>query len=100
MVMTATLMTMSASPWSIAMAKAELSRLVRAAHDRPQVIENRGRPVAVVLSAEAYQRVTDAARESDRWRAVLALSAELRASGGTTLKVPRRRARRSPFASR
>lgn len=93
------LMTMSGS-WNIAAAKSGLSRLVRDARTRPQVIENRGRPVAVVLSIEAYERAAAAEQAADRWQSVLALSAELRASGGATLRIPRRRARRSPFARR
>lgn len=97
MVMTDRIMVMSSS-WNIAAAKAGLSRLVREARHRPQVIENRGRPVAVVVSAEEYQRTTAAGRATDRWQMVLALSAELRAEGGTTLRIPSRRPRRSPFA--
>lgn len=97
MVMMSILMTMSSSRWNIASAKAELSRLVRQARRRPQVIENRGTPVAVVLSAEDFERMAEADRGAGRWRAYLALSAEIRADGGATLEVPRRRARRSPF---
>jgi prevent-host-death family protein len=99
MVMRSKLMTMSiGGRWNIASAKAELSRLVRDARDRPQVIENRGRAVAVVLSAEEYERMAGAETSADRWRAVLGLSAEIRAEGGVSLQVPRRRPRRSPFA--
>ncbi len=45
--------------WSTAEARGNLSRLLRAAEDEPQVITNRGRPVAVVVNAddfEAYRR--------------------------------------------
>ena len=90
-------MTMSSGRWNIARAKAELSRLVLEARDRPQVIENRGRPVAVVLSNEEYERLAEARAASDRWRAVLQLSAEIRGEGGATLRVPPRKPRRSPF---
>jgi len=90
-------MTMSSRRWNIASAKAELSRVVRGARERPQWIENRGRPVAVVLSAEDYARMADAERAADRWRAALALSAEIRKEGGVDLEIPRRTARRSPF---
>ena len=96
MVMMGTFMTMS-TRWNIAAAKAGLSSLVREAGHRPQVIENRGRPVAVVVSADEYRRINEAGQASDRWQAVLALSAELRASGGTTLRIPARRPRPSPF---
>lgn len=91
-----TIMTMS-SPWNIAAAKAGLSRLVREARLRPQVIENRGRPVAVVISADEYQRVTEIEQATGRWQAVLALSAAIRADGGAALRIPRRRPRRSPL---
>jgi prevent-host-death family protein len=100
MVIGSTLMTMSQNRWSIASAKAELSRLVHEARDAPQVIENRGRPVAVVLSAEEYARIAERERAADRWRAFLALSAEIRGEGGATLRIPRRERRRSPFERR
>jgi len=99
MVMNATIVTMS-HHWNIASAKAGFSRLVRDARGKPQFIENRGRPVAVVLSAEAYERMVAVERSADRWRAVLALSAEIREEGGVDLKIPPRRERRSPFARR
>jgi len=100
MVMTVTLMTMSPDRWSIARAKAGLSRLVQDARERPQVIENRGRAVAVVLAAEEYERICETQRAADRWSAVLDLSAEIRADGGATLKIPRRVPRRSPLGRR
>ena len=99
MVTMATLVTMSSSDrWNIASAKAEFSRLVLEARARPQVIENRGRPVAVVLSTEDYERLAEAQQASNRWRAVLELSAEIRAEGGVALKIPPRSTRRSPFS--
>jgi len=62
-------MTISSGRWNIAAAKAELSRLVLEARDACQ----------------------------PRWHSVLELSAEIREEGGTTLKVPARKPRRSPF---
>lgn len=97
MVTSTTLMTMSGSRWSIATAKAEFSRLVLEARTQPQVIENRGRAVAVVVSSEEYRRLAQNQDASERWRAVLELSAEIREEGGATLAVTRRRARRSPL---
>jgi prevent-host-death family protein len=97
MVTTRTLMTMSRR-WNIASAKAEFSHLVREACKSPQVIENRGRPVAVVVSADAYARMAETAKRTERWRAVQALSAQIRDEGGVTLAVPPRRPRPSPFA--
>lgn len=97
MVTTASLVTMSGGRWNIAAAKAGLSRLVVDARARPQVIENRGRPVAVVLSTEEYERLARGQGATDRWRAVLDLSAEIRDEGGTTLDIPARTRRASPF---
>jgi prevent-host-death family protein len=89
------LMTMSkrSHHWSVASAKAELSRVVEDAQRRPQVIERRGKPVAVVVGIGQYEDGTAGAR----WRKFLDASAELRAGGGAELEVPRRRPRTSPF---
>lgn len=47
-----------ASSWQMQEAKARLSDLVkRAASEGPQAITLHGRPVAVVLSREAYERL-------------------------------------------
>ncbi len=45
-------------PWSLHDAKNRLSQLVREAQDAPQVIAVRGEERAVVLSPEAYRRLT------------------------------------------
>lgn len=90
-------MTMS-SEWNVAGAKAELSRLLREAQREPQVIENRGRPVAVVLGVDDYQALTERGAAVERWQRLLDTSAAIRAAGGATLVVPPRRPRRSPFA--
>ena len=97
MVMTAMIMTMSSNRWNIAAAKAGLSRLVRQTSRGPQSIENRGNPVAGVVSADEHQRITGVEQAGDRWQAVLDLSAEIRADGGATLRIEPRRPRRSPF---
>ena len=47
--------------WSTAEARERLSQLVRAADGEPQVITNRGRPVAVVIDPEEYEAF-------QRWR--------------------------------
>lgn len=44
--------------WSLHDAKNRLSQLVREAQDAPQVIAVRGKERAVVLSPEAYRRLT------------------------------------------
>jgi prevent-host-death family protein len=88
-------MTMSnrSNHWSVASAKAELSRLVEDAQQRPQVIERRGKPVAVVVAIDQFEDSSGGAR----WRRFLDVSAEIRANGGAELDVPRRRRRPSPF---
>ena len=95
MVMTTIIMTMSTRGhrWSIASAKAELSRLVASAQRRPQVIERRGKPVAILVAVEQFEEGGPAAR----WRKFLAASALVRASGGAELRPPRRQRRPSPF---
>jgi prevent-host-death family protein len=96
MVMKPTMMTMSkhGHTWSIASAKAELSRVIDDAQRRPQVIERRGRPVAMVVAMEQFEDGTAATR----WRKFLEASAEIRASGGGQLRLPARQPRRSPFS--
>jgi prevent-host-death family protein len=79
--------------WSVAGAKAALSRVVDEAQERPQVIERRGKPVAVVVAIDQF----DDASWQASWRKFLALSAELGANGGAELRLPRRERRRSPF---
>ncbi len=44
--------------WSIAEAKAKLSALVEKTKDGPQTVTKNGRPVAVVVSAEEWERKT------------------------------------------
>jgi prevent-host-death family protein len=96
MVIAPTIMTMSArrGHWSVAEAKARLSELMDQARTRPQTIERRGRPLVVVLSIAQYENSDDAAR----WHRFVQTSAEIRAAGGASLRVPRRTRRRSPFA--
>ena len=53
---------------SIAQAKNDLPALVHEAEDHPVVIERRGKRVAVLLSASAYDRLTGAG--GDLWSAV------------------------------
>jgi antitoxin (DNA-binding transcriptional repressor) of toxin-antitoxin stability system len=95
MVTKPTIMTMSkrAHTWSIASAKAGLSRVVDDAQRRPQVIERRGKPVAMVVAIEQFQDGTAATR----WKKFLEASAAIRVSGGGELRVPRRERRASPF---
>ena len=55
-------------PWSLHDAKNRLSQLVREAQDAPQVIAVRGEERAVVLSPEAYRRLTRPGVRSGRSR--------------------------------
>jgi len=89
------------SAWSVVEAKAHLSEVLAAARvtGEPQRIAKRGRVVAVVVDSDRF----DALRRADGrlqpaagWQAFLARSAELRAEGGATLALPRRRGRRLP----
>ena len=89
-----------AGRWNIARAKASLSELVRAAGESPQEIENRGRPVAVVLGIDAYRALVERAARTDampHMREFLDASAELRRQGGAELELPARTTRTSPL---
>jgi prevent-host-death family protein len=91
-------MTMSrgARRWSIASAKAELSRLVDEAQQRPLVIERRGKPVAMLVAIEQYEEAGALAR----WNRFLELSLETRRSGGGDIRIDQRVRRRSPLRGR
>ncbi len=88
-------MTMSnrSQHWSVASAKAELSRVLEAAQHRPQVIERRGEPVAVIVSVDQFEDGSAGAR----WQKFIQTSASIRAGGGGELRVARRSRRASPF---
>jgi prevent-host-death family protein len=94
-VTTTTLMTMStrSNHWSVAAAKAELSRVVEDAQRQPQVIERRGKPVAVVVAIDQFEDGSAGAR----WKRFLDVSAEVRADGGGELRLPPRGRRLPPF---
>jgi len=68
-------------------------RVVENAQKRPQVIERRGKPVAVVVAIDQFIESSGGAR----WRKFLDASAEIRALGGAELSVPRRECWASPF---
>jgi prevent-host-death family protein len=53
------------SQWQVQEAKAELSALIKAAQELPQIITRHGEPVAVVLSYVKYDRLrrNEAARQ-------------------------------------
>jgi prevent-host-death family protein len=94
-------MTIIVKRWSVARAKAQLSRVLEEARVEPQTIENRGREIAVVLGTEAYRELVESAERASpaaRMRRFLEKSAAIRAAGGAELELPRRTARPSPFS--
>lgn len=82
--------------WNVASAKARLSELLKKAKAGPQVIENRGEPVAVVLSKADYDRLQTAAAEPrpSAMHELLAWTARLKGEEGLELELPRRKAGR------
>jgi prevent-host-death family protein len=83
--------------WSVAEAKQRLSEVLRNAATEPQTIKNRSRPVAVVVSADAFEEF-EAWRASRSARSVGAAFAELRGLAGESgyrLPLPPRKDRRS-----
>jgi prevent-host-death family protein len=86
--------------WSVSQAKQRLSELLRSAAKEPQTIENRSRPVAVVVSAEAFQEFA-AWRETRKTRSVADAFAELRALAAASryrFGLPKRSNRRDVFS--
>jgi prevent-host-death family protein len=85
--------------WSVAAAKQRLSEVLRQAAREPQTIENRSRPVAVVIAADTFAEF-QAWRARRQARTVGDAFAELRALTARTgyrLAPPRRRNRRNGF---
>ena len=94
-------MTMSRVRWSIAAAKAELSKVVRRAQHEPQVIENRGEPVAVMIGIDEYRRDSERRARTATWHGFLERTAAMVAeTGGIELELPPRTSRPDPFAAR
>lgn len=86
--------------WSTAEAREKLSQLVRAAAQDPQVITNRGQPVAVVIDAkeyEAFKGWREQRSEQTMGEALDALKAACTAED-YALEVPPRRDRANPLA--
>lgn len=78
--------------WSVSEAKARLSELLARARRAPQVIENRGEGVAVVLSVAEYERLR-AASEAPRRSPVaelVDLADRLKADGDLSFELPAR----------
>jgi prevent-host-death family protein len=94
-------MTMSRTRWSIAAAKAELSKVVRRAQRAPQVIENRGEPVAVLIGIDEHRRNSEQRARTASWGGFLERTATMVAEmGGIELELPPRTTRPDPFAAR
>lgn len=93
---------MSAGRWNVSEAKAKLSEVLSQAAQEPQVIENRGKEVAVILSIEEYKELKshrDLATPEKRLTEFLRFTEQLREDGGAEIKLPKRERRPSPFAT-
>lgn len=92
---------MGANRWNVTEAKAKLSEVLIRASREPQVIENRGRAVAVILSIQDYHdlksRQTRAAPQ-ERVAEFLRFTEHLREDGGAEIKLPKRAQKPSPFS--
>lgn len=88
---------MSVNRWNIASAKAELSQVVRRAQRAPQILENRGEPVAVVIAMHDYRTFSESQRREANWQEFLRLGAEIRGKGGPELEILPRVSRPDPF---
>jgi prevent-host-death family protein len=93
--------------WNAAEAKAKLSEVLEEAQKKPQRIRNRGKAVAVVVSAQEYEALCEAAEthRNTREGGVARLLAELeslKARGGNVpdIKLPSRAspAKKLPFS--
>ena len=78
--------------WSVSEAKARLSEVLTRARRGPQVIENRGEAVAVVISKQEFDRLQQL-REEPRpspMAEFLAFTRKLREQGALDLDLPAR----------
>ena len=69
--------------YPIGVAKTELSRLLREAHQGPVIITRRGRPDVVLLAYDEYERL----RRLQGYQQTLRLSAKLHDSGVTAREL-------------
>ncbi len=78
--------------WSVSEAKARLSEVLARARRGPQVIENRGEPVAVVLSKQEYDRLQQLHQppQPSAMAELLALTDRLKQQGDFELELPPR----------
>jgi prevent-host-death family protein len=88
--------------WSVSEAKARLSELLSRARRGPQVIENRGEAVAVVISKQEFDRLQQLREEprASPMAELLAFTQKLKQQGDLGLELPARELgpdRPSPF---
>ena len=92
---------MTMRKWNVAEAKSNLSQVLDRARSEPQVIQRRGREIAVVISVEDYQRLRvleGKVAPRERLAEFLRFSQQVRRAGGAIIKPTARRPRRSPFS--
>lgn len=91
---------MSDNRWSVAEAKSRFSAVIRSTELEPQVIENRGREVAVLVNIETWREMHEQ-RAGPRWPERLArflvLSEEIGRAQDIELDAPARQSRPSPW---
>ena len=78
--------------WSVSEAKARLSEVLSRARKGPQVIENRGEPVAVVISKREFDRLQHlhAAPKPSAMAEFLEFTRHLRQQGDLEFELPAR----------
>ena len=78
--------------WSVSEAKARLSEVLSRARKGPQVIENRGEAVAVVISKREFDRLSllEAAPRPSAMAEFLEFTQKLKARGDLEFELPAR----------
>ena len=86
--------------WNVAQAKQHLSEMVRAAAEEPQLIYNRDRLVAAVVSADTWEQFSAWQRERQKRSVGAAFSSlrEILREEDYTLELPERSDRPNAFA--
>ncbi|MDP3236110.1 MAG: type II toxin-antitoxin system Phd/YefM family antitoxin [Myxococcales bacterium] len=78
--------------WSVSEAKARLSEVLARARKSPQVIENRGESVAVIISKQEFDRLSQLGAEPrpSAMAELLEFTQKLKARGALEFELPRR----------
>ena len=86
------------SKWKLSEAKARFSEVVAKSSREPQVLVNRNKPVAAIISIKAFKRLKRGAQDPEERPSVEALLEELSEINQTeaALEVPPRRNRPLP----